>query len=210
MKLYDCDWAPNPRRVRIYLAEKGIKVDLVPVDLRANEQQSDAYLAINPRGTVPALQFDDGEVIAESVAICRYFEARRPDPPLFGATPIDIARIEHWTRRVEQEGYAAAVYALRNSSPRFEGRGAAGKWPPIPVIPALAERGHIMWGAFADALDGQLGRQQWVAGDAFSFADITALVTLDFAARAGLQVPPGHSNIARWHAICAARPSAKA
>jgi glutathione S-transferase len=96
MKLYDAAWAPSPRRVRIYLAEKGIEVERVPIDLRADEQLSDGYLKINPRGAVPALELDSGEVITESTAICRYFEAQHPEPSLFGATPIEIARICSW------------------------------------------------------------------------------------------------------------------
>src|SRR5579875_1986416 len=147
MKLYDAAWAPSPRRVRIYLAEKGIEVERVIIDLRRDEQLSDAYLAINPRGAVPALELDDGEVITESAAICRYFEALHPAPPLFGASPIEIARIESWTRRVESDGYIAAVYAFRNSIPQLKDRGVAGKWPPIPQIPDLATRGAVMWKA---------------------------------------------------------------
>ncbi len=94
MKLYDAEWAPSPRRVRIYLAEKGIEVSRERIDLRGGEHLHDAYLDVNPRGAVPALELDDGEVICESSAICRYFEALQPEPPLFGVTPIEIGRIE--------------------------------------------------------------------------------------------------------------------
>lgn len=209
MKLYDAAWAPSPRRVRIYLAEKGIELERVPVDLRADEQFSDAYLAINPRGAVPALELDDGEVITESAAICRYFEATTPEPPLFGSSPIEIARIESWTRRIEGDGYFAAVYAFRNSMPALKDRGMPGKWPPIPQIPELATRGAVMWKAFVEGLDGHLADRQWIAGDDYSFADITALVTVDFAARAKLDID-GCSHIGRWHKAASARPSASA
>ena len=206
MKLYDAAWAPSPRRVRIYLAEKGIEVERVMIDLRADEHLGDAYLDINPRGAVPALELDDGEVITESAAICRYFEALHPAPPLFGASPIEIARIESWTRRVESDGYIAAVYAFRNSIPQLKDRGVAGKWPPIPQIPDLATRGAVMWKAFVEGLDGHLADQPWIAGDAYSFADITALVTVDFAATADHAVHNcGH--IGRWHQAASARPS---
>jgi glutathione S-transferase len=209
MKLYDAAWAPSPRRVRIYLAEKGIEIERVEVDLRKGEQLSDGYLAINPRGAVPALELDSGEVITESAAICRYFEALHPEPSLFGATPIEAARIESWTRRVESDGYAAAVYAFRNTLPALKDRGAPGKWPPIPQIPELATRGAVMWKAFVEGLDQRLGESEWIAGDRFSFADITALVTVDFAARAELDTHAcGH--IARWYAVVSARPSAGA
>jgi len=209
MKLYDAAWAPSPRRVRIYLAEKGIEVERVEVDLRADEQRSDSYLAINPRGAVPALELDSGEVLTESAAICRYFEAMTPDPPLFGTTPIEIGRIESWTRRIESDGYIAAVYAFRNSIPALRDRSVPGKWPPLPQIPELATRGAVMWKAFAEGLDHHLGSSEWIAGDRYSFADITALVTVDFARRAKLDID-GCSDIARWHKAASARSSATA
>jgi glutathione S-transferase len=209
MKLYDAAWAPSPRRVRIYLAEKGIEVERVPIDLRQNEQLSDAYLAINPRGAVPALELDDGEVITESAAICRYFEAATPEPPLFGTTPVEIARIESWTRRIESDGYAAAAYAFRNSLPALKDRGVSGKWPPIPQIPELATRGAVMWKAFVEGLEEHLEGRTWIASDAYSFADVTALVTIDFAAKAGLDIH-GCGRVARWHETVSARPSARA
>lgn len=210
MKLYDDAWAPSPRRVRIYLAEKGIAVERVAVDLRAGEQLGVAYLAVNPRGTVPALVLDDGQVIDESAAICRYFEALQSEPSLFGTSPLQIATIESWTRRIESDGYAAAVYAFRNAHPAFAGRGATGKWPAIAQLPELAARGIIMWEAFVDALDARLSAREWIAVEAFSFADVTALVTVDFARAARLMVPETAANVRRWHAAASARPSAGA
>ena len=210
MKLYDAAWAPSPRRVRIFLAEKGIHIERVMVDLRQNEQLSDPYLAVNPRGAVPALELDDGEVICESAAICRYFEAVQPDPSLFGKTALDIGRIESWTRRIESDGYAAAVYALRNARPHFEDRGIPGKWPSVPQIPELSARGVIMWEAFTEALDTWLKDREWIATDAYSFADISALVTVDFAKAAKLAVPDASRNILRWHEAVSSRPSATA
>ena len=210
MKLYDAAWAPSPRRVRIYLAEKGIAVERVEVDLRSGEHFGAAYLSINPRGTVPALELDSGEVICESAAICRYFEAVQPEPPLFGTTPVEIGMIESWTRRIENDGYTAAVYAFRNTRPAMADKGAPGKWPPIPQIPELATRGAIMWGAFVAALDARLATSEWIAGDAFSFADITALVTIDFAKSAKLLVPDNDVHLRRWYEAVSARPSAAA
>ncbi|MEG3146259.1 glutathione S-transferase N-terminal domain-containing protein [Sphingomonas sp. RT2P30] len=210
MKLYDAAWAPSPRRVRIFLAEKGITVERVMVDLRADEQLRDPYLAINPRGAVPALELDSGEVICESAAICRYFEALQPAPTLFGDNPLDIGRIESWTRRIESDGYAAAVYALRNARENFKDRGAPGKWPTMPQIPELAARGMIMWEAFTEALDRHLATREWIATDAYSFADISALVTIDFARAAKLMLPERCHAIARWHERASARPSAAA
>jgi glutathione S-transferase len=210
MKLYDAELAPSPRRVRIFLAEQGVEVERVMVDLRRNEQLDDPYLAVNPRGAVPALELDDGEVICESAAICRYFEALHPEPTLFGATALDIGRIESWTRRIESDGYAAAVYAFRNVHPAFEDRAAPGKWPSMPQIPELGARGLIMWGAFVDALDARLAEREWIATDAYSFADISALVTIDFARAAKFQVPEKCRAVARWHKAASGRPSAAA
>jgi glutathione S-transferase len=210
MKLYDAEFAPSPRRVRIFLAEKGIEIERVMVDLRRNEQLADPYLTVNPRGAVPALELDDGEVICESAAICRYFEAVQPAPALFGTSPLDIGRIESWTRRIESDGYAAAVYAFRNVHPAFQDRAAPGKWPAMPQIPELGARGLIMWGAFVDSLDARLADRDWIATDAFSFADISALVTIDFARAARFQVPESCRAVARWHAAVSARPSAGA
>ncbi len=210
MKLYDSRGAPSPRRVRIYLAEKGITVERVTIDLRADEQMQDAFLAINPRGAVPALELDDGEVICESAAICRYFEALHPEPALFGTTPVDVARIESWTRRIESDGYAAAVYVLRNTVDAFRDRAAAGKWPAMPQIPELAARGVIMWEVFVETLEAHLSDRRWIATESYSFADITALVTIDFAARCKLTIPEEARALRHWHGAASARPSATA
>ena len=210
MKLYDAAFAPSPRRVRIFLAEKGITVERIEVDLRADEQRTDPYLRINPRGAVPALELDSGEVICESAAICRYFEALQPEPALFGATPLDTGRVESWTRRIESDGYAACVYVFRNARPAFDDRGEPGKWPTIPRIPELAARGVIMWEAFTAALEKRLEGRDWIATDAYSFADISALVTIDFARSARLALPDDAANIRRWHEVASARPSAAA
>lgn len=211
MKLYDAVWAPSPRRVRIFLSEKGIELERQMIDLRANEQLGDAYRAINPAGTVPALQLDDGEVITESAAICRYLEVLHPAPALFGTTALAVGRIESWTRRIEADGYAAAVYVFRNSRPAFADKGLPGHWPAVPQIPELATRGAIMWNRFVQALDDQLAHHEWIAGDALSFADITALVTVDFAAKpGGLAIPEGAASLMRWYKAMSERPSAAA
>ncbi|MBA17729.1 MAG: glutathione S-transferase [Sphingomonas sp.] len=210
MKLYDAAWAPSPRRVRIFLAEKGIDVPREEIDLKSSEQLGDDYLAINPRGAVPALAFDDGEVLCESAAICRYFEAEHPDPPLFGTTPREIGRIESWTRRIEGDGYVAVVYAYRNTRPVFKDRAIVGNFGPVPQIPELATRGVAMWRCFLEAFDRHLATHPWVAGDSYSFADITALVTMDFARGVKLEIPERLQNVWRWHGAASARPSASA
>ncbi|MCW4463315.1 glutathione S-transferase N-terminal domain-containing protein [Sphingomonas sp. BT-65] len=210
MKLYDAPWAPSPRRVRIFLAEKGLEVPCEAIDLRTGEHLGDAYLRINPRGAVPALELDDGEVLCESAAICRYFEALNPEPPLFGTAPLEIGRIESWTRRIEGDGYAAAVYVLRNTVPAFKDRAIPGAGLAAVQIPELAARGTLMWEAFTEALDARLADREWIAGGAYSFADITALVTIDFARAAKLVVPGELTHLRRWHEAASARPSASA
>lgn len=204
MKLYLNDWAPSPRRVVLYLAEKGISVDRQTIDLGTNEHLSPEFLGINPRGTLPALILDDGTCLTESVAICRYFEALYPAPALFGAMPHEVALVEEWIRRVEQEGYAACSYALRNSASMFHDRALPNAVLPIPQIPALVERGQIMWSGFLGTLEKRLAQNTWLAGDHFSFADIVALTTVDFARVARLPAPEGPATVA-WRAAITAR-----
>lgn len=207
MKLFDAGWAPSPRRVRIYLREKGLEIDRVVIDLRGGEHLQPDYLKINPRGQLPALLLDDGTLIDDSVAICRYFEWLHPDPPLFGHDAREGALIEAWLRRIEEDCYAATVSAFRNGSGAFVDRALPGEWPPIPQIPALAERGRMMWAAFADVFDRHLHAHRYVAGDRFSFADIAALVAIDFGIATKLPDPRDRPAIARWHGLVSARPS---
>ena len=210
MILYDAVWAPNPRRVRMYLAEKGIDLDRRTVDLAGGENLRQPFLSLNPRGTVPVLQLDGGEVIADSVAICRYLEALQPDPPLFGSDPLEIGRIEAWIRKIEAEGYAGVVYAFRNRNKHMADRALSGHWPAVPQLPELVMRGQNMWAWFVDMLDEHLTGREWIAGDAYSFADLTALMTLDFAKATRLSDGNFPTALAAWHARASSRPSATA
>lgn len=209
MKLYDYEAAPSPRRVRMFLAEKGITVPRVTVDLRAGEHLGEAYRQVNPEGVVPFLVLDDGTGIGESLAICRYFEALQPEPALFGTGALEQALVEMWNRRVELEGYLAVAEALRNATGRFEGRALPGTLA-LEQIPALAERGRRRVRHFFDVLDARLGRSAYLAGDRFTVADIGAFVTVEFAA--WIKESPGddHPHARRWHAAVAGRPSAGA
>jgi glutathione S-transferase len=153
MKLYDFALAPNPRRVRMFLAEKGVEVPSVQVNTREREQFSGAFRAINPNCQVPALELDDGTIITESVAICRYFEETHPEPPLIGRDTVDRAIVEMWNRRVEFDGYLAVAEAVRNSLPMFEDRALSGVPGGVPQIPALAERGKATFGRFLTRID---------------------------------------------------------
>ena len=177
MKFYDCTTAPSPRRVRIFLAEKGISVPTVQVDLRNGEQFSPAFRAINPDCTVPVLELDNGTRIADIVAICRYFEELHPTPPLMGRTAEEKAVIEAWQRRIERDGFYAAMEALRNSTPGLKGRALPGS-ESYEQIPALAERGRARIAHFFAWLGARLDENEFVCGPQFTIADITGLVTV--------------------------------
>lgn len=210
MKLYDFALAPSPRRVRMFVAEKGIAIPSVQINTRERQQFSDEYRAVNPDCVVPTLALDDGTCIGESVAICRYLEATHPAPPLMGRDAREKAVIEMWSRRAEFEGYLAAVEAVRNGAPMFEDRGLPGVTGGVPQIPALIDRGKQTMGRLFEKLDRRLADNRFLAGSAFSIADITAFVAIDFAKRADIEIPPARSNVARWFSEIAARPSAAA
>jgi len=203
MQLYDGGRAPNPRRVRIFLAEKGISVPLAPVDLGSLQQRSAAYTAINPMQRLPALELDDGTVLTESIAICRYFEELQPEPPLFGKGALEKARIEMWQRRMELHFLALVSHVFRNSHPAM-------KEMEVPQVPEWAEANKPRIAEFLNFLDRELATRAFVAGDHYSVADITGLVAVDFMKPAKLTLPDGMDNVRRWHAEISARPSAKA
>ncbi len=206
LTLYDCATAPSPRRARILLAEKGVAHDTVQIDLRHGEQFGDAYRAVNPQCTVPALRTDGGRVLGDNAAIAAYVEARFPEPPLLGTTPEDKAEIASWQWRVEFEGLMAVAEALRNGSPAMTNRALPG---PVdyPQIPELAERGAARARQFFATLEAQLATHPFVAGDAFSIADVTAVVVVDFARVVKLKPDERHPHLRRWRARMDERPS---
>lgn len=204
--LYDCATAPSPRRARILLAEKGIAHDTVQVDLKSGEQLGDAYRRINPQCTVPALRTEEGLLLADNAAITAYVEARWPEPPLLGETPAEKAEIASWNWRVEFEGLLAIAEALRNSSPAMANRALPGA-VNYPQIPALAERGLARVGQFFSLLNERLADHEFIAGDRFSVADITAVVAVDFARVVKQKPGDQHPHLLRWRAAMAGRPS---
>ena len=207
MKLYHATSSPNSRRVRIFLAEKGVSIPLVTVDLGKGEQHSDAYRAINPRRVVPALVLEDGTAIGEVPAICRYIEETHPTPPLLGETAKEKAKISMWERRAELEGFAAVMEAIRNAAPALKGRAIAGPYD-YEQIPELAERSKLRVKNFFADFDARLGEAPFVAGQRFSVADITTLVTVDFAAKAiNFSVPDQHRSLKRWCEAISSRSS---
>jgi glutathione S-transferase len=195
--LYDCATAPSPRRARILLAEKGIAHDTVQVDLRTGEQLGDAYRAINPQCTVPALRTDDGLLLTDNAAIAAYLEAAYPQPPLMGITPEEKAEIASWHWRAEFEGLMAIAEALRNGSPAMANRALPG---PVnyPQIPELAQRGLARVQQFFVALNDRLAEREFVATDRFSVADITAVVAVDFARVVKVKPNEAHPHLVRW------------
>jgi glutathione S-transferase len=210
MKLYQSDTSPNSRRVRIFLAEKGVSMPIVPVNLGAREQFSDAYGAINPRRVVPTLMLDDGTAIGEVPAILCYLEETYPEPPLLGATPKTRALVAMWERRVELEGFASVMEAVRNAVPGLKNRAIAGPHD-YEQIPALVERNKQRVRNFYADFNARLADVAFVAGDEFSVADITAVVTVDFATKsAGLPMAEEHMALKRWYDSVSARASISA
>ena len=209
MRLYHSTGSPNSRRVRIFLAEKDLQVPLVAIDLGKGEQHSEAYRAINPRRVVPTLVLDDGTAIGEVPAIMRYLDEAFPEMSLFGATPRERALTVMWERRAELEGFAAVMEGVRNKAERLKGRAIAGPHD-YEQIPALVERSVLRVKDFFADLNERLAQVPFVAGERYSAADITALVTVDFAKALDLSVPEDHAALERWYATVSLRPSATA
>lgn len=203
MKLFDGGRAPNPRRVRIFLAEKGIAVPLVPVDMGAMEHRGGDVAARNPLQRLPVLELDDGAVLTESVAICRYFEELQPEPALFGRGALGRARVEMWQRRIELNLFQPVSHAFRHIHPAMK------EWE-VPQIAEWGEANKPKALDFLVLLDAELALREFAAGDEFSIADITGLVAIDFMKPARLAVPETLANVVRWHKALAARLSASA
>lgn len=209
MKFYDCATAPSPRRVRIFLAEKGIELETIQVDLAKGEQFSEEFKAINPLGEVPLLALDDGTTIGQVDAICRYLEEVYPETPLHGRTPVERAMVNASNHQLQMNGFTAGAEAFRNSTPGFKNRALPGPHN-YSQIPELAHRGlqrldHL----FAD-LDAHLANSEFIVGDYYSIADITALCIIDFAKWVKKRIPEDCSNLQRWYDQVDSRPSAKA
>ncbi|MEM8816813.1 MAG: glutathione S-transferase [Pseudomonadota bacterium] len=209
MKLYDCKTAPSPRRVRIFLAEKGLSVDTVEVDLGNGEQFSDAFRAVNPDCTVPVLELEDGVLITDVLGICRYLEALKPEPALFGSSAVEQGLTTMWNSKVEQQGLMAMADAFRNSVAGLKGRALPGA-ESYEQIPELAVRGRQRVLRFLDKMNRRLGESTYLAGEHYSIADITALVFVDFAKRGKLHAPEDAAALARWYEAVSGRPSAQA
>ncbi len=202
MKLYDSALAPNPRRVRIFLAEKGISVPTEQVDIGKAVNRQPEFLAKNPFGGLPVLELDDGTYLAESIAICRYFEELQPKPSLFGDTAAERAKIEMWQRRMELGLFSLVTGCFQNTHEFFKGR--IKQSPDYGAVCKENALDRIAW------LDGQLATRKFIAGDRYTVADITALCAIDFGRAAQIRVPAELENVTRWHRDVSTRPSAKA
>lgn len=203
MKLYDGGRAPNPRRMRIFLAEKGVEVPLIPVDMAVMAHKSADITALNPFQRLPILELDDGTILTESVAISRYFEELYPEPALFGRGAVGKAQVEMWNRRVELYLLASITAAFRHTHP------AMVEWE-VPQVAAWGEVNRPKAVAYMKIMDNQLAINEFIAGSEFSIADITLLVALDFLKPAKILIPEEYVNLKRWHAAVSMRASAKA
>jgi len=200
MRIIEARGAPNPRRVRIFAAEKGLDIAYENIDLLAGEHCSGAFQQLNPYGGVPVLVLENGEALSETVAICRYLEALEPEPPLFGREPLEAARIEMWNRRIEFSLFRPVGYVFRHTHPRM----AALEAPQLPEW-ADVNRGRAAQGL--RLLNDQLANEEYVSGGAFTIADITAFVAIGMMKLARLDWPDGLDHLARWHHAVNARPS---
>lgn len=203
MKLYDAGRAPNPRRVRIYLAEKGIEIPTVPIDLGRLEHKAPAFVAVNPLKQTPALELDDGTILTESIAICRYFEERHPEPPLFGTGAVERAQVEMWQRRLEFGLLGTVAAVFRHLHPAMA-------LMEVPQVAVWGETNKPKVMEFVSLLDRHLADRPFVCGETYTVADITGLVAMDFMKPAKLALPEAFAHVRRWHERIAARPSAAA
>ncbi|OCW57909.1 glutathione S-transferase [Hoeflea olei] len=203
MKLYDGGRAPNPRRVSIFLAEKGIEIEKVPVDMGQMGHRSAEVTALNPLQRLPVLVLDDGTVLSESVAICRYIEELHPEPPLMGTDARDRAIVEMWNRRMELHFLACVAAAFRHTHP------AMVEWE-VPQLPDWGEANRPKALAFLEWLDTELAGRAFIAGDRYTIADITGLVAFDFMKPARIARPEHLTHVMRWYRAVSSRPSAQA
>jgi len=203
MKIYNSSLAPNPRRLRIFVAEKGLKIPTEEVDIFTGKNRTPEMLAKNPAGGLPFIELDDGTHLAESVAICRYLEGLHPEPNLMGKDNREQAFIEMWNRRMELNLFAVAARAFQHTNELFKAR--IKQFPEYGETQRETVKQQLQW------LDTQIGNKPFIAGDRFTIADITALVGVDFAAQAaGVSADPSLKNLARWHKSVSSRPSAQA
>ena len=198
MKVYTYDPAPNPRRLELFMNWKGIEIETQQVDLMTGEQLGDAYRAINPECTVPALVLDDGTVLTEVIGMCTYLEGQYPDKPLLGTTPLEKAQVISWAHKIFAGLMMPIAGMLRNRSDAFRDRALPGALD-IPQIPELVDRGVLMLGHILPKIDAHLANSNWVAGDNLTFADIELLISVDFLGWVKQSIPEDCNNLKAWY-----------
>jgi glutathione S-transferase len=204
MKLFDHPTAPNPRRVHVYLAEKGLEIERVNVDMQKREHKAESFMQMNPIGQIPVLELDHGTYLSESISICRYLEALHPSPPMFGKSAADIGHIDMHLRRIE-------LLLMRNVGTSWVNGPIVGKMGIVVQIPEAKTQSDAFVHGYYKRMDKELAGSHMIAGDEYSIADITAMVTIDFAEQlVNLKPDENLSHLARWRAEVAARPSATA
>jgi glutathione S-transferase len=202
MILYDLPAGMHPRRVRIFLAEKGVSLPTKVVDAAKGENKTNDFLRMNPMGLLPVLHLDNGTALAESLAICRYIETLHPHPPLWGEDPLEAARVDMWTRRMEQQVSTPIVEIFRHSGDFYRGR--------IVQVPAYAEWLREQIVLTLKWLDGELAGRPFIAGSQYTMADIVAQCAFVLGKAVGIRIPSEQTNLARWFAEVTARPTARA
>jgi len=207
MMFYDCSTAPNPRRARMFIAEKGLEIETRDISIAKGEQLTEAFLKVNPRGTIPVLVTDDGTVLTENLGIAAYLEAAFPEPPLMGESPEEKGLVLMWNAIVEQQGGLPIAEVLRNTNPHMKGRAIPGPMD-FAQIPELAERGRARVGFFFEQLEARLKESPYLAGPRFTLADITGFVFVDFARVIRTRIPEGNSATLEWFDRIKTRPSA--
>jgi glutathione S-transferase len=203
MLLYHDPRAPNPRRVRVFLAEKGVAYDTIEVLIANADHQTVEFRQKNPIALLPVLELPDGRILRESIAICRYIEELHPDPNLFGSDPWERAQVEMWNRHAELELLWPIQQVFRNTNKFWEGR-----------IKQAPEFGTIMREILDERFtwfDSELAKREFIAGDRFTVADITAMCAIDFGKPSQIRIDAAkHPSLAAWHARVTSRPSTKA
>ncbi len=207
MKLHTFGPAANGRRVAVFLAEKGVEIETSDLNVREGAQYEEPFTTMNPFHCVPFLELDSGQIIAESIAICRYIEAKHPEPSLFGRTDEEKADIEMWLRRIELDAFIPLLHAVRNKAPMFEGRVLPGHRSDLPQLPDMVQRGMETAELFLNRTDPLLEGREFLAGETISIADIIGALTMNTAVMVGLDIEGGWPNIHRWHQAITARPS---
>ncbi|MEL6998536.1 MAG: glutathione S-transferase family protein [Pseudomonadota bacterium] len=207
MKLYDFPPAANAQRVRVFLAEKGLTLDSVELNVREDNQFAEPFTSMNPFHCVPFLELNDGTIIAESLAICRYLEELYPEPSLFGGTPAQRGVIEMWTRRFELDAFLPMLHAVRNHVPMFAGRVVPGTRTDLRQLPEIVQRGKEMMEIFLDRIEPHFADAEYAAGDTFSIADITGFFATRMTKPVGMEIAATHPNVTRWFEQLAKRPA---